>query len=233
MHNTPCTIHVEPGNFPAKSGSAGIMNIYYDTLYRRHLNLFHFLRTLHHHPCRPTGAERRCPPLVVVTLSNHRTRPLISAQKTTGIAESHTGAVEFRISNRLTNCKLQCKLHSIWTVKTALRSVLTVQIKMKVRGYKCTKAYVGTPTIPLQNKYDIKDPSGYSIRQHAPHPYVTVTIDGRMEYLHRLVAEQWLEHPEGCDCVDHKNGDRTDNRNRIHHRPARRLTTNHRVHIES
>jgi hypothetical protein len=63
-----------------------------------------------------------------------------------------------------------------------------------------------------ENKYDIKDSNGYSIRQHVPHPYVTVTIDGRMEYLHRLVAEQWLERPEGCDCVDHKNGDRTDNR---------------------
>lgn len=52
----------------------------------------------------------------------------------------------------------------------------------------------------------IGKPNGYE--------YVCLNRDGRKKsmYVHRLVAEAFCEHEDGCDYVDHINYDRTDNR---------------------
>jgi len=45
--------------------------------------------------------------------------------------------------------------------------------------------------------------------------YVTVQIGGRggkTEYLHRIVARCFIPNPENKPCVNHKNGDKHDNR---------------------
>jgi hypothetical protein len=45
--------------------------------------------------------------------------------------------------------------------------------------------------------------------------YVTVRLGGRSGktfYLHRLVAESFIPNPENKRCVNHKNGDKHDNR---------------------
>lgn len=33
----------------------------------------------------------------------------------------------------------------------------------------------------------------------------------KTKYLHRIVAEAWLEKPDGCDCINHKNENKLDN----------------------
>jgi HNH endonuclease/NUMOD4 motif len=42
--------------------------------------------------------------------------------------------------------------------------------------------------------------------------YPTVNIGGRTKYVHRLVAEAFLDNPQGKRVVNHKNGDRADSR---------------------
>ena len=46
---------------------------------------------------------------------------------------------------------------------------------------------------------------GYAVVLHS-------SEEVRQEYVHRLVAEAFLERPDGCDCVVHLNGDLRDNR---------------------
>lgn len=42
--------------------------------------------------------------------------------------------------------------------------------------------------------------------------YLGVTIDRKPEYVHRIVATCFLPNPENKDTVNHKSGDKTDNR---------------------
>jgi len=42
--------------------------------------------------------------------------------------------------------------------------------------------------------------------------YQVVTINGKIKYLHRLLAEEHIPNPNNLPCVNHINGDKTDNR---------------------
>jgi hypothetical protein len=41
--------------------------------------------------------------------------------------------------------------------------------------------------------------------------YRVITVFGRSEYVHRLVADHFCEKPEGSQCVNHKDGDKLNN----------------------
>lgn len=45
-----------------------------------------------------------------------------------------------------------------------------------------------------------------------PHQYLKVTIDKKNTAIHRIVCFAFLEKPEGKEHVNHKNGDKLDNR---------------------
>lgn len=42
--------------------------------------------------------------------------------------------------------------------------------------------------------------------------YLRCTMFGKDKFIHRLVADLFCQHREGCDYVNHINGDKTDNR---------------------
>lgn len=44
------------------------------------------------------------------------------------------------------------------------------------------------------------------------HGYYVVSIKGRPELLHRLIAETFISNPDSKPCINHKNGVKTDNR---------------------
>lgn len=68
--------------------------------------------------------------------------------------------------------------------------------------------------------YDITE-NGEVINRHTgrhvkPQPngkgYLRVSIGGRLRFVHRMVAELYVQNPENKPQVNHKNGDKTDNR---------------------
>jgi len=51
----------------------------------------------------------------------------------------------------------------------------------------------------------------YPVLKHS-RGYQMIKIGKKMYYVHRLVAEEHLHQPEGKTQINHKNGDKTDNR---------------------
>jgi hypothetical protein len=50
------------------------------------------------------------------------------------------------------------------------------------------------------------------IPQKNTHGYYHVTIEGKPRLVHRLVAQTFIPNPAGFECVNHKNGNKLDNR---------------------
>lgn len=45
-----------------------------------------------------------------------------------------------------------------------------------------------------------------------PTGYHEASMDGRSQYIHRIVAEAYMDNPRGCREVDHIDGDKSNNR---------------------
>lgn len=53
---------------------------------------------------------------------------------------------------------------------------------------------------------------GIVLKQSLRNGYLRVSINGKGQSVHRLVAQAFIPNPNGFDTVDHINGDKTDNR---------------------
>lgn len=57
----------------------------------------------------------------------------------------------------------------------------------------------------------VKYPNGRLARGTVERGYLHITVGGRAYTVHRLVAGAFCKHPTGCDIVNHRDGDRTNN----------------------
>lgn len=62
------------------------------------------------------------------------------------------------------------------------------------------------------NMGTIKDENGIYKPQNKTFKYNRVSVGGKHPLVHRIVATAFIPNPEGCETVNHINGDRRDNR---------------------
>ena len=112
-----------------------------------------------------------------------------------------------RICERNPDCGCNC-MSEIWKDIQGYEGLYMVSCYGRIKSveryvsiYKCNKRKV-KPRIIKQSK----DTKGYKT--------VTLQKDGKCHRrrVHRLVAQAFLENPDNLECVNHKNGNKEDNR---------------------